>query len=92
MCDPSDLGVHTDAAGTIRGAPSVFLYDQVPAGIGFSQKLFEIHDELIRAHLGIGQRMRMQGRLSIVCWSGRRKWIWRQARNNCDFERIEMKK
>ena len=47
MCDPSDLGVHTDAAGTIRGAPSVFLYDQVPAGNGFSQKLFEIHDELI---------------------------------------------
>ena len=47
MCDPSDLGVHTDAVGTIRGAASVFLYDQVPAGIGFSQKLFEIHDELI---------------------------------------------
>src|SRR5512138_1733102 len=48
MCDPSDLGVHTDAAGTLRGAPasseetarpSVVLYDQVPAGIGFSQKL-----------------------------------------------------
>src|ERR1700690_3740461 len=47
MCDPSDLGVHTDAAGTIRGAPSIVLYDQVPAGIGFSQKLFEINDELI---------------------------------------------
>ncbi len=47
MCDPSDLGVHTDAAGTIRGVPSVFLYDEVPAGIGFSQKLFEIHDELM---------------------------------------------
>jgi DEAD/DEAH box helicase domain-containing protein len=47
MCDPSDLGVHTDAIGTIRGIPSIFLYDQVPAGIGFSQKLFEIHDELI---------------------------------------------
>ena len=47
MCDPSDLGVHTDAVGAIRGIPSIFLYDQVPAGIGFSQKLFEIHDELI---------------------------------------------
>ena len=47
MCDPSDLGVHTDAAGSIRGAPTIVLYDQVPAGIGFSQKLFEIHDELI---------------------------------------------
>jgi DEAD/DEAH box helicase domain-containing protein len=56
MCDPSDLGVHTDAAGTLRGAsassnetarPSVVLYDQVPAGIGFSQKLYELHAELI---------------------------------------------
>jgi DEAD/DEAH box helicase domain-containing protein len=48
MCDPNDLGVHTDAAGTVRqGSPSVILYDQIPAGIGFSQKLFEMHAELI---------------------------------------------
>ena len=47
MCDPSDLGVHTDAAGTVLGQPSIVIYDQVPAGIGFSQKLFEIHDELM---------------------------------------------
>ncbi len=47
MCDPSDLGVHTDPAGTVRGQPSIVIYDQVPAGIGFSQKLFEIHDELM---------------------------------------------
>ena len=56
MCDPADLGVHTDAAGSLRGAaaperetprPSVVLYDQAPAGIGFSQKLYEMHTELI---------------------------------------------
>jgi DEAD/DEAH box helicase domain-containing protein len=47
MCDPGDLGLHVDAAGSVFGAPSVALYDQVPAGIGFSQKLFEIHDELL---------------------------------------------
>jgi len=29
----------------------VVIYDQVPAGIGFSQRLFELHDELmIRAY------------------------------------------
>ncbi len=70
MCDPSDLGVHTDAAGTLRGGsasedeaarPSVVLYDQVPAGIGFSQKLFEMHEELIRACAGAGGGMRMPG-------------------------------
>ncbi len=47
MCDPGDLGLHVDAAGSVFGAPSVVLYDQVPAGIGFSQKLFELHDELL---------------------------------------------
>ena len=47
MCDPGDLGLHVDAAGAVFGAPSIVLYDQVPAGIGFSQKLFEIHEELL---------------------------------------------
>ena len=48
MCDPGDLGVHTDAAGAVRnGKPSVILFDEVPAGIGFSQRLFEIHSELM---------------------------------------------
>jgi DEAD/DEAH box helicase domain-containing protein len=47
MCDPGDLGRHVDAAGSVFGAPSIALYDQVPAGIGFSQKLFELHDELL---------------------------------------------
>ena len=49
MCDPRDLGIHTDPAWKpVNGQPSVVLYDRVPAGIGFSQKLFEIHDELIQ--------------------------------------------
>ncbi len=56
MCDTRDLGVHTDPTGTVNGQPSVVLYDLVPAGIGFSQKLFEIHDELIqRAYELVGQ-------------------------------------
>ena len=51
MCDTRDLGVHTDPAGAMNGQPTVVLYDLVPAGIGFSQRLFEIHDELMqRAH------------------------------------------
>jgi DEAD/DEAH box helicase domain-containing protein len=52
MCDPRDLGTHTDPAwSAVNGQPSVVLYDLVPAGIGFSQKLFEIHDELIQRAL-----------------------------------------
>jgi DEAD/DEAH box helicase domain-containing protein len=48
MCDTRDLGGHTDPAGAITGQPSVVLYDLVPAGLGFSQKLFEIHHELVQ--------------------------------------------
>jgi len=48
MCDSRDLGVHADPGWKpANGLPSVVLYDLVPAGIGFSQRLFEIHDELI---------------------------------------------
>ncbi len=48
MCDTGDLGVYTDSTSTVFGNPFVVIYDQVPAGIGFSQKLFEIHSELLK--------------------------------------------
>jgi DEAD/DEAH box helicase domain-containing protein len=52
MCDPRDLGVYTDPVwAAAKKSPSVVLYDLVPAGIGFSQRLFEIHDELIQRAL-----------------------------------------
>jgi DEAD/DEAH box helicase domain-containing protein len=48
MCDPGDLGLHSDPESPLaNGRPSIVLYDLVPAGIGFSQRLFEIHTELI---------------------------------------------
>lgn len=49
MCDTGDLGVFSEPAwSAVGGQPAVVLYDLVPAGIGFSEKLFELHDELIR--------------------------------------------
>jgi len=48
MCDVRDLGVHFDPqAALAEGRPAVVLYDQVPAGIGFSERLFALHDELL---------------------------------------------
>jgi DEAD/DEAH box helicase domain-containing protein len=48
MCDSGDLGVHSDPAWkAAEGRPSVILYDDVPGGIGFSQKLFDLHAELV---------------------------------------------
>ncbi len=49
MCDPGDLGSHADAvAAWADGKPSVVLYDLVPAGIGFSERLYDLHNELLR--------------------------------------------
>jgi DEAD/DEAH box helicase domain-containing protein len=47
MCDVRDLGVHTDPQSPLAaGQPTVVVYDQVPAGIGLSQRLYEIHSDL----------------------------------------------
>ena len=49
MCDVRDLGVHSDPQSPLaNGQPTVVVYDQVPAGIGLSQRLYEIHDELVQ--------------------------------------------
>jgi DEAD/DEAH box helicase domain-containing protein len=56
MCDPADIGTHIEPApSTAFSRPSVVLYDLVPAGIGFSQKLFELHEELIQRALELVQ-------------------------------------
>ncbi|MEW6716684.1 MAG: DEAD/DEAH box helicase [Chloroflexota bacterium] len=50
MCDTSDLGVHTDITSPLTdGQPTVVIYEHVPAGLGFSERLFTQHEELIRA-------------------------------------------
>ena len=48
MCDTGDLGTHVEPVENQNfGQPTIVLYDAIPAGIGFSQKLFDMHDELM---------------------------------------------
>ena len=48
MCDARDLGVHSDPSSAVSdGKPAVIIYDQAPAGLGFSERLYEIHNELL---------------------------------------------
>ncbi len=48
MCDTGDLGTHVEPVeNQTFGQPTIVLYDAIPAGIGFSEKLFEMHDELM---------------------------------------------
>jgi DEAD/DEAH box helicase domain-containing protein len=54
MCDQNDLGTHADAeASWAEGQPSVVLYDLVPAGIGFSERLYDVHNELVQQALAL---------------------------------------
>ncbi len=48
MCDSADLGVYSDVRSPLAGGePVVAIYDHVAGGIGFSEKIYEIHSELI---------------------------------------------
>ena len=49
MCDIGDLGVHSDPQSALaEGKPAVILYDLIPGGIGLGERLYEIHDELLK--------------------------------------------
>lgn len=49
MCDINDIGCSADPKSDLAdGQPAVILYDLVPAGIGLSERLFEIHDTLAK--------------------------------------------
>ena len=60
MCDPGDLGLHIDPSPATLGQPGVVIYDDVPAGIGFSQKLFEVHSELMQRALELVQECKCE--------------------------------
>lgn len=51
MCDPGDIEVSAESRSPLTGAPMVVVYETVPAGVGFSQRLFELHHELLAAAL-----------------------------------------
>ncbi|RMF02268.1 MAG: DUF1998 domain-containing protein, partial [Chloroflexi bacterium] len=48
MADAHDIGLHADPQLALAGGqPGVVIFDQVPAGIGFSEQLFGLHNELV---------------------------------------------
>ena len=48
MCDPRDLRVFAEVRAPFTQAPTIFLYDSIPGGIGFSTRLYEMHDTLLK--------------------------------------------
>jgi len=47
MCDPRDLGVLSENRARETKAPTITLYDRVPEGLGFAERLYELHLELL---------------------------------------------
>ena len=53
MCDPSDLGYLVDPQAKHTGRPTIILYDRAPAGIGLSERLYDLQPQLLRAALDV---------------------------------------
>ncbi len=48
MCDGEDIDVHYDPNSILgEGRPTVVLYDNIPGGLGLSENLYEMHEQLI---------------------------------------------
>ena len=47
MVDPHDLGLVTQVRSPHEEAPTIYLYETVPGGVGLSERLFARHDDLI---------------------------------------------
>ncbi len=47
MCDPRDIGMKPEVRSPHTEEATIFVYDQIPAGIGFAEKLYRIHDRLL---------------------------------------------
>jgi DEAD/DEAH box helicase domain-containing protein len=48
MCDPRDLGVLAQVQAPFTGRPTLYLYDAIPGGVGLTERLFDLTEELIR--------------------------------------------
>jgi DEAD/DEAH box helicase domain-containing protein len=51
MCDPGDIQVSAETRNPLTAAPTVVVYERVAAGVGFSERLFLSHDELLASAL-----------------------------------------
>ncbi|HSG84958.1 MAG TPA: DEAD/DEAH box helicase [Candidatus Limnocylindrales bacterium] len=47
MVDPRDLGLVSQVRSPHQEAPTIYLYEAMPGGIGLSERLFARHDELV---------------------------------------------
>ncbi len=49
MCDPNDLGRVYEIRSPHTGRPTIYLYERAPGGVGLAERLFRLHDDLMKA-------------------------------------------
>ncbi len=49
MADPADLRAIPMIKATFTKKPTIYIYDAYPGGVGFSRKLFYVHEDLLNA-------------------------------------------
>jgi DEAD/DEAH box helicase domain-containing protein len=48
MCDGEDINVHYDPNSRLgKGQPTIVLFDNIPGGLGLSENLYQMHEELL---------------------------------------------
>jgi DEAD/DEAH box helicase domain-containing protein len=47
MCDPRDLGSLAEVRSKSTGGPTITIFDRVPEGLGLSERLYELHAEML---------------------------------------------
>ena len=49
MSDPRDVRVVSEVKSPFTDAPTIYLYEAVPGGVGFAERLFQMRRELLQA-------------------------------------------
>ena len=66
MVDPRDLGLVTQVRSPHSEAPTVYLYEAVPGGVGMAERLWQRHDELVDGRGRPRRLLRLRARLPVV--------------------------
>lgn len=48
MCDPNDIRVVAQVKAVHNKKPTIFFYDRYPGGVGLSERLYEVHGQLLQ--------------------------------------------
>jgi DEAD/DEAH box helicase domain-containing protein len=60
MCDPRDLGVLSGVRAKHTKSVTVTIFDRIPDGMGLSERLYDLHGELLRGALELIRTCRCQ--------------------------------